>query len=259
MGARNPPPYPPTGFTVAMSPRWQCRRARELYQLSENPGGQSVVVRNGVILLPTAAAALVKRECNSKAEIRVPVSSHGTKTAGLSPPVKTSAADTVAPALYTKDQAERGAQIFATKCVSCHGANLQGTAAPSVAGTDFLATAEHDGWTLEAIRYLVVNNMPFDAPGSLYPPRTRMSWPSFLPPTAIPRPTNPFRQRTIPLSLKSSLALFLARIPAETSSASARLVDDRRLKAHPPPASALAPLRGAFSPAPFLDATSAAR
>jgi polar amino acid transport system substrate-binding protein len=139
------------------------------YQLSENPGGQSVVVRNGVILLPTAAAALVARECNSKAEIRVPESSHGTKTADLSPPVKTLAADTVAPALYTKDQAQAGAQVFATKCVSCHGANLQGTAAPSVAGTDFLNTAQHNGWTLEVIRYLVVSNMPLDAPGSLSP------------------------------------------------------------------------------------------
>jgi polar amino acid transport system substrate-binding protein len=139
------------------------------YQLSENPGGESVVVRNGTILLSTAASPLVTRECNSKAEIRVPVSSQPTKTAGLSPPMKTSAADTPPPALYTKDQAEAGAQVFATKCVSCHGANLQGTAAPSVAGTDFLTTAEHNGWTLEVIRYLVVNNMPLDAPGSLSP------------------------------------------------------------------------------------------
>ena len=73
------------------------------------------------------------------------------------------------PALYTRAQAEAGAHVFATQCVLCHGANLQGTAAPSVAGTDFLNTAQHNGWTLEVIRYLVFNDMPFNAPVSLSP------------------------------------------------------------------------------------------
>jgi polar amino acid transport system substrate-binding protein len=73
------------------------------------------------------------------------------------------------PALYTEAQAEAGGQIFAQKCVSCHGANLQGTAAPSVAGNDFLQTARRNGWTLAIIRYLVVNNMPLNSPSSLSP------------------------------------------------------------------------------------------
>ncbi len=73
------------------------------------------------------------------------------------------------PALYTKAQAAQGMQIFATKCVACHGANLQGTAAPSVAGNDFLATANHNGWTLAIMRYIVFQLMPRNSPASLSP------------------------------------------------------------------------------------------
>jgi mono/diheme cytochrome c family protein len=71
------------------------------------------------------------------------------------------------PALYTKAQAEQGAQIFAGSCAKCHGANLQGTAGPAVAGRVFLETAQHNGWTLAMIRYLVVTNMPLNAPSAL--------------------------------------------------------------------------------------------
>ncbi len=53
--------------------------------------------------------------------------------------------------------------------MSCHGSNLQGTAAPSVAGRDFLGTAQHNGWTLAVIRYLVVHMMPMNSPASLAP------------------------------------------------------------------------------------------
>ncbi|MGA9869204.1 MAG: cytochrome c, partial [Acetobacteraceae bacterium] len=75
----------------------------------------------------------------------------------------------VLPALYTAAQAHAGAQVYASKCVSCHGANMQGVAAPAVAGTDFLTTAQHDGWTLEIIRYLVFTMMPMNAAHSLSP------------------------------------------------------------------------------------------
>ncbi len=46
---------------------------------------------------------------------------------------------------------------------------MQGVAAPSVAGTDFLTTAQHNGWTLEIIRYLVFTMMPMNAAHSLSP------------------------------------------------------------------------------------------
>ncbi|HEX2940470.1 MAG TPA: cytochrome c [Rhodopila sp.] len=73
------------------------------------------------------------------------------------------------PALYTEAQAKAGSKIFAAHCVACHGANLQGTAAPSVAGTDFLTTAQHNGWTLQIIRYIVFKMMPRNAPATLSP------------------------------------------------------------------------------------------
>jgi mono/diheme cytochrome c family protein len=94
-------------------------------------------------------------------------------TAQSAKPASTQAAEHAAaantPALYTKAQAEQGAQIYAGTCSKCHGANLQGTAGPAVAGRVFLDTAQHNGWTLAMIRYLVVTNMPLNAPSALSP------------------------------------------------------------------------------------------
>jgi polar amino acid transport system substrate-binding protein len=134
------------------------------HALEENAGEQSIIVRNNMIILPTAAAAVVAKECNSHAAAQPSPASRPIATAAVSSPAKSPV-----PALYTKAQAAAGAQVFASKCVLCHGANLQGTAAPSVAGTDFLKTAKNNGWTLEVIRYLVFNDMPFNAPASLSP------------------------------------------------------------------------------------------
>lgn len=135
------------------------------HTLAENTGGTDLTVHNGLIVLHTAAASLVAQRCNGRAA--------GPATPAAAPAAQHAAASTPGegslPTLYTVAQAQQGAQIFATKCVSCHGANMQGTAAPSVAGNDFLTTAQHNGWTLEIIRYLVFKMMPLNAPGSLSP------------------------------------------------------------------------------------------
>ncbi len=189
------------------------------HALEENAGETSVIVRNGMIILPTAAASTVAKACNSHAAIepttttpppttppqrmtanappaptRSPASPATAPSAAASAlasaaaakpmpvnapsanpaPANTAAtraapasADAPPPALYTKEQAKAGAELFASKCVSCHGSNLQGTAAPSVAGNDFLINAKKNGWTLQALRYLVTQDMPFNAPGTL--------------------------------------------------------------------------------------------
>ena len=155
------------------------------HPLAEAPGGTELVVRGGFIIVHTAAASLVTSACNDHVEAAaqppagttaqpIPAAashSSATKAAPQQPKEPTASAQAAAkaPPLYTKTQAEEGAKIFAQKCVQCHGENLQGTAAPSVAGNDFLQTAQRNGWTLAIIRYLVVNNMPLNSPSSLSP------------------------------------------------------------------------------------------
>jgi polar amino acid transport system substrate-binding protein len=70
-------------------------------------------------------------------------------------------------AIYTAEQAKQGEAVYAQHCSSCHGDRLQGVAAPSVAGKDFLSTAEHNGWTIGMLRTIVTQNMPFNDPASL--------------------------------------------------------------------------------------------
>jgi cytochrome c len=96
------------------------------------------------------------------------------------------------PALYTNAQAAEGRHIFATKCVTCHGANLQGTAAPSVAGHDFLTTARRNGWTLAIIRYIVFKLMPLNSPSSLTPTDDADLMAFLLASNCYPAGTTPF-------------------------------------------------------------------
>ncbi len=140
------------------------------HSLGETSGGHSLIVEHGVIVLPTAAAALVAKACRTHAAATPEPAPRNTAGPAAIPAMAIpTPANRAPPALYTKAQAAAGARLFAVTCVACHGANLQGTAAPAVAGTDFLKTVEKNGWTLEALRYLVFNNMPFNAPRSLSP------------------------------------------------------------------------------------------
>jgi polar amino acid transport system substrate-binding protein len=152
------------------------------HTLAEDPGAAEVTVQGGTIILHTAVAERVAKDCGASpqtaaatpAAAPAPQQPAAPPAAAPQQPAPAAAAPAPAasvplPALYTKEQAEAGAQVYATKCVSCHGANLQGVAAPSVAGIDFLGTAQHNGWSLEVIRYLVFEMMPFNAPKSLSP------------------------------------------------------------------------------------------
>jgi len=68
---------------------------------------------------------------------------------------------------YTATQAHAGVAIYAANCVSCHGANLQGVAAPAVAGKEFVHQVTGNGWTVADLRNLVVQQMPLNNPGTL--------------------------------------------------------------------------------------------
>jgi polar amino acid transport system substrate-binding protein len=70
---------------------------------------------------------------------------------------------------YTQAQAQAGLKVYSSQCASCHGANLQGVAAPAIAGNDFLKTAKANKWSLQTIDQIVTANMPLSAPGSLTP------------------------------------------------------------------------------------------
>jgi len=73
------------------------------------------------------------------------------------------------PALYTADQATAGAAIYAQSCGACHGAQLEGVAAPALKGDVFGQMAAAQSLTAQALLDVVANTMPQSDPGSLKP------------------------------------------------------------------------------------------
>jgi mono/diheme cytochrome c family protein len=66
---------------------------------------------------------------------------------------------------YTAAQVEAGKKQYATSCVACHGAQLQGVSAPALAGSAF----GKSHLSISALRTIVTKQMPLTAPGSLSP------------------------------------------------------------------------------------------
>jgi len=71
------------------------------------------------------------------------------------------------PALYTADQAQAGAAVYAQSCAACHGAQLEGVAAPALKGEAFGEMATAQSLTADALLDVVANTMPQSDPGSL--------------------------------------------------------------------------------------------
>jgi mono/diheme cytochrome c family protein len=59
-------------------------------------------------------------------------------------------------------QVTAGAAVYAQHCAVCHGAQLQGVAAPAIAGPAFARTKP----TLAQLHTVVTKNMPLTAPGT---------------------------------------------------------------------------------------------
>ncbi|GAC1591625.1 MAG: hypothetical protein NVS3B28_19600 [Candidatus Velthaea sp.] len=112
-----------------------------------------VAVARDVVILYTRASDETATLCHRMQRVRRVAHGGGAAAVGA--------------ASYTAAQARSGAKVYGQNCLSCHGANLQGTAAPGVAGREFLTTAKHNKWTLADLRTLVVENMPLSNPGSL--------------------------------------------------------------------------------------------
>ena len=67
--------------------------------------------------------------------------------------------------VYSISQAARGLQIYKTQCAECHGAAMEGTSGPPLAGDFFLSN-----WSTRSLSALVdriQKTMPFSAPGTL--------------------------------------------------------------------------------------------
>jgi polar amino acid transport system substrate-binding protein len=163
---------------VAIGDRQQNTR------LPESIGTRDISVKNGTVVLYTAATNRIGTICPHEARSlglgggdpqssvvnNQPASSSVVPITPAAPQPDSGqhkAADP--PRLYTEAQAEQGKQVYDQKCAVCHGDQLQGKSAPAIAGTDFLKKADLLGWSVADLRTIVVTTMPRDNPGSLSP------------------------------------------------------------------------------------------
>jgi mono/diheme cytochrome c family protein len=115
---------------------------------------------------------------------------------------------------YTVAQARAGAAVYRRYCLQCHGADLQGTAGPSVAGADFVATAQRNSWSLSDLRTTVFENMPFSNPGSLTPKQYAGVMAFLLASNCYPSGAKPFPPTASPSFAKVKLAAVPRAKPA---------------------------------------------
>lgn len=126
-------------------------------QLPQPLAVRRISMKQDVVIAHTVAADKVKQLCGNKQ-----IAMNGSDPSAHSDPP----ADPL-PKLYTENQAEAGKQLYMKQCSSCHGDHMQGTSAPANAGSAFLSKAKSLDWSVSDMRYLVVNSMPLNNPGSL--------------------------------------------------------------------------------------------
>ena len=159
-----------------MSQGWLVWRAVKLGSTPIATGGAAMVRKEGsMLVLYTPVAAMVQHLCAAKA------THHAASQAMIRPAaapvakapaarlIRVSATSSDGAVSYTMAQATAGKAVYSAHCASCHGANLQGVAAPAIAGKDFLTTATKNGYSASILNTIVTQNMPFNDPGSLKP------------------------------------------------------------------------------------------
>jgi mono/diheme cytochrome c family protein len=139
-----------------------------------------VVVRGDAVVLYTSAARSACRAAAAPARRQ------------LARDVVAAAAPAAAAVPYTTVQAHAGKAVYLRYCLQCHGADLQGTAGPAVAGQEFLSNAKFNGWSLHDVRTTVFQNMPFSNPGSLTPAQYADVMAFLLASSCYPAGTKPF-------------------------------------------------------------------
>lgn len=147
-------------------------------RLPEAIGTRDVSVKNGTVVLYTAARDKVGTTCAGEGQASGLGDGNGRSSAAESPASAAPAAGRSGsgqqdkpdpPKLYTKAQAEQGKQVYAQNCAACHGDQLQGKTAPAIAGAAFLKKADLLGWSVADLRTIIVTQMPRSNPGSLSP------------------------------------------------------------------------------------------
>jgi polar amino acid transport system substrate-binding protein len=149
---------------------------------------------------PVATGAEAASSPTEGKSVPSPVQPTPPGAAPSSPPAGSgsTATPTAEPTLYTHAQAEAGEKVYAANCVSCHGPDLHGRAAPAIAGTDFLTAARDNEWTLQQIRVIVTSLMPLNAGGSLSPEQYADVISYLLASNCFPAGAKPFPQQDRP-------------------------------------------------------------
>jgi polar amino acid transport system substrate-binding protein len=178
----------------------------------DNPGGTNIRRQGGMLLFYSAAAPVVQQLCASPHAEAAVIAPHNVAfRIGAIPhapsPLLIETADDQSgqPGLYTMQQAQTGAGLYATNCASCHGANLQGVAAPAIAGKDFQKTAIADKYTVSVIRTILTQNMPLNNPGSLSDPQYAAIMAYLLAANCYPAGTTPFPTQDTPAFAKITM------------------------------------------------------
>jgi len=113
-------------------------------------------------LPPSAGGRIVAYSLNPSQTVTNGTSGQPAVTAATSEKSESSSIVT-ATVPYTMAQVSAGSAVYARYCLSCHGAKLQGVAAPALTGPGFA----HANLDVAQIYAVVAQQMPLTAPGSL--------------------------------------------------------------------------------------------